>query len=254
MNASVRAVGPPASMGGTSAGAQFLLECQNFIAKNSGRQPNEPSTVQDISSLVHLMKCMFTCFAPALEAAQKLPQLMAEINQTRAEVNLLREKFAVLAGNYNDMLRYSYDQNALVHGVQEDDNETPESLRKAVLQVLSVVQTRPKANDLENVHRLGVRKAGKIRPIVCRFVNRSIKRRVVGEFYRKRKSEQAAAGSAEAARLIRSPVTNHVPFKRLLDVDCMFSADDPKADKEPAHTHMRAAPHTKKKKTFPRRL
>lgn len=199
-------------------GAQFLQECQSFISTNSGRKPNEPSTVQDISSLVHLMKCMFTCFAPALEAASKLPQLAAELKQTQEEVVQLRSLVTSFAGNYNDIVRYSYDQNALVHGIEESDGETPDSLRRSVMQVFGTVQAKIKASDLENVHRLGARKAGKVRPLVCTFYSRSLKRRVVSAFYLKRKTEQTAASSPDAARTIRSPVTNHIPFKRLIDL------------------------------------
>lgn len=205
----------------TASCAQFLQECQGFITRNAGRKPDEPSTVHDISSLVHLMKCMFSCFAPALEAATKLPQIVAELNERQEEVKVLRNTVKCLANNYNDLIRYSYDQNALIHGVAEGDNETPESLRKSVLSVLSASQFKPKASDLEDVHRLGTRKTDKIRPIVCKFVSRSFKRRVVGEFYRKRNTERAAASTPDAARSIRSPVTNHVPFGRFIDVDVL---------------------------------
>lgn len=212
--------GPDGAAGPATAGncAQFAQECQSFITKNAGRAPNEPATVQDISSLVHLMKCMFTCFAPAIEAATHVPQLVAELKQTREEVKVLRDKFTRLSTSYNDAIRYSYDYNALVHGVAECDNESPESLCKSVLHVIGRTSAKPKASDLVDVHRLGTRQPGKTRPIVCRFLNRSLKHRVVGEFYRKRKADQAAAGNPEAARSIRSPVTNHLPFKRLIDI------------------------------------
>lgn len=225
MNSTVPAFNSATMEAAACTGAQFLQECQAFISTNSGRKPNEPSTVQDISSLVHLMKCMFTCFAPALEAASKLPQLVAELKQTQEEVVHLRSLVTSLAGNYNDIVRYSYDQNALVHGVEESDGETPDSLRKSVMHVFGTVQAKLKASDLEDVHRLGARKAGKVRPIVCTFFSRSLKRRVVSAFYLKRKTERTAASSPDAARAIRSPVTNHIPFRRLIDLGSLLPAE-----------------------------
>lgn len=252
MNAAACATDPYAGMSTHAAGAQFLQECQNYIVKNSGRQPKDPASVHDISSLVHLMKCMFACVAPILETIQKLPQVVTELNQTREELKELRRRVSTLAENYNDMLRFSYDKNALVHGIKEDDNETPESLRKSAMQVLSAAQTKPKASDLEYVRRLGPRKTGKTRPIVCRFINRSIKHRVVGDFYRKRKSDQAAAASPEAARLIRSPVTNHIPFKRLIEVGDDLSTVYTKPDAELDRRDNVNRPLARKKKTVPR--
>lgn len=229
---------PAMSSAAAASGAQFLQECQGFIASNAGRKADEPSTVQDISSLVHLMKCMFACFAPALEAAAKLPQVMAELKERQEEVKVLRNTVKCLANNYNDLIRYSYDQNALIHGVAESADETPESLRKSVLAVLNASQSKPKASDLEDVHRLGARKADKIRPIVCKFVSRSLKRRIVGDFYRRRNNERSAAKTPEAARAVRSPVTNHIPFKRLIDVEDFYRpfvspTDDTRAPERP---------------------
>lgn len=219
MNTAACATEPAMGPAAAASCAQFLQECQGFITSNSGRKADEPSTVQDISSIVHLMKCMFTCFAPALEAAAKLPQVMAELKERQEEVKVLRNTVQCLANNYNDLIRYSYDQNALIHGVAESADETPESLRKSVLAVLNASQSKPKASDLEDVHRLGTRKTDKIRPIVCRFVSRSLKRRIVGDFYRMRNTERSAARTPEAARSVRSQVTNHIPFKRLIDVE-----------------------------------
>lgn len=234
--------------------SQFLHECQSFISNNAGRRPDEPSTVHDISSLVHLMKCMFACFAPALEAVTKLPQVMAELKETQEEVNVLRNTVKSMANNYNDLIRYSYDQNALIHGIAESDHETPELLCKSVLSVLSASQLKIKSGDIEEVHRLGTRSANKTRPIVCRFVNRSLKRRVVGEFYRKRKTEQAAASSPEAARAVRSPVTNHIPFKRFINVEDLHRSsklptEDIQAIERPNHR----SPTRKTSKTVRRR-
>lgn len=212
-------------------GEQFVKACQSFIACNAGRKPTEPATIQDISSLVHLMQCMFTSFAPALAAAAKLQAVEEELQNTKSELNLLRGKIVDLAKNCNDQLRFSYDYNLLIHGVEEKDNETEDALRKSALSVLAGVATKPKSADIELIHRLGKMVPGKSRPILCRFINRAIKRRVVREFFAKTKLEKAGAASPDEANNIRSPVTNHSPFKKLINVDELVGTDHPHSSK-----------------------
>lgn len=200
-------------------GEQFVKACQSFIACNAGRKPSEPATIQDISALVHLMQCMYTSFAPTLAVAAKLQDVDDKLVRTTDELNKLRGKVVDLARSYNEQLRFSYDCNLLVHGIEEKEDESPDEVRKAALAVLASVPSKPKSTEIELVHRLGKKQPGKTRPILCRFLNRSTKRRVVGDFFARTKQEKAAAASPDEAKKIRSPVTNHLPFNKFINVD-----------------------------------
>lgn len=221
------------STGGMAeTGEQFVKACQTFIACTAGRKPSEPATIQDISSLVHLMQCMYTSFAPALAVAAKLHDVDDRLKHANDELNLLRGKVADMARSFNEQLRFSYDCNLLVHGVEEKEDESSDEVRKAALTVLASVPSKPKNADIELIHRLGKKLPGKTRPILCRFINRSMKRRVVSEFFSRTKQQKAEAASPDEANMIRSPVTNHLPFKKFINVDDVSETGNPSTNKK----------------------
>lgn len=212
--------------------SEFATNCMKFIEDTSKKPKDSPASAQDISALAALMLSMFNSLAPLRESVAQIPVIVNDIKVIKDDILELKDVVRSVVKNCNSMARHSYDYNVLVHALPEAEEESNDQLRKSVLSVLSNCSAKPRTSDIEVVHRLGKPKPDKSRPVVVKFFNRNIKRRVVTEFNARVNDSKKSAVNEEAASKIRSQVTNHYPWRKMLDVDSLFSIFDEEAAKK----------------------
>lgn len=204
----------------------FATDCLKFIEDTSKRSKEAPASAQDISSLAALMLSMYHSLAPLKEYVAKIPQMEEDIKLIKEDVLELKNVVRHVVKNCNSLARHSYDYNVLIHAIPESDDESCDTLRKSAISLLSNSSAKPKSADIEVVHRLGKPKPGKARPVVVKFFNRNVKRRVITEFNYKTDEAKKIETDASAASKIRSQVTNHYPWRKLMNVDLLFTRFD----------------------------
>ncbi|CAN7941741.1 unnamed protein product [Ixodes hexagonus] len=95
-------------------------------------------------------------------SAQKLEQCEASIESLKSQVVTLLDKV-------DDLENRSRRNNLIVYGINEEDNETLSSIRKAVIEDLFKSKMGVNVASVERIHRLGRKAANKSRPVIIKF-------------------------------------------------------------------------------------
>ncbi|CAN7977806.1 unnamed protein product [Ixodes persulcatus] len=95
-------------------------------------------------------------------SAQKLEQCEATIESLKCQVVTLLDKV-------DDLENRSRRNNLIVYGINEEDNETLASIKKAVIEDLFQSKMGVNVASVERIHRLGRKAANKSRPVIIKF-------------------------------------------------------------------------------------
>ena len=124
------------------------------------------------------------------EQQQQIDKLIKRVNQLKGQVLILDSQLVVLetVKNFHDLYAYSRKSCIHVNGLQKDDNENNDNLRKTVVENISSKTELSKDNmerSIDKLHRTGkYDQATKTQPVIVKFMSHSFKEQV----YFKRKT------------------------------------------------------------------
>ncbi|CAN8028567.1 unnamed protein product [Ixodes persulcatus] len=100
---------------------------------------------------------------------EALPFSAQKLEQCEATIESLKFQVVTLLDKVDDLKNRSHRNNLFVYGVNEEDNETLASIKKAVIEDLFKSKMVVKVASVERIHRLGKKVANKSRPVIIKF-------------------------------------------------------------------------------------
>ena len=153
-----------------------------------------PGPTSQSSELSEIKQILFSVRDSSDKVAAEMRQLRDTVSQLMGRITSVENELRCVVkdvSGVNNQVRYLEDklddlenrsrrQNIVLHGVEEDANETWDQTEE---KVLSVIRDKLKielvTEQLERSHRIGTKRPGRVRPIVCKFLSDKTKQLVL---------------------------------------------------------------------------
>ena len=135
-------------------------------------------SVRDLNqSLVAEIKHLTGTVTQLLGRIESVEKNLVEVNH---ELDNLYDRTKYLEDKLDDLENRSRRQNVVLHGVDEEENETWDCTEEKVMKVLHEnLGLQVDRSQIERAHRTGVRRMNGTRPIICKFLSDKIKESVL---------------------------------------------------------------------------
>lgn len=125
--------------------------------------------------------------------SEVINNLKRENSESKAKLELTRKENTRIESNLNDLEQYGRNWNLRIYKVPEAKEGEEEDCGRMAIEVFEEIGVTVRESDIENSHRVGVKKQDANRPIIVRFHSRRLRDRVINE-RRKLKGRPLAIG------------------------------------------------------------
>ena len=203
-----------------------VSEIYNISSDTKAIQIKGDKQLAELAESVQHMSDRFDEFERECKEKEKI------ITDLIDEVDTLRNRVETLENECDSQEQYSRRNCLLVHGLEENKDESTDDLVLSVFQEKMNIEFTDK--DMDRSHRIGKAKPGKKRPIIVKFVRYNDRKKVFSNKKRLKNSGISITESLTAFRMdVLSKAREKHGFKNVWTIDgrIMFKGNDNKPKK-----------------------